>query len=193
MKKIFIPLLLSAFTILNMTVMATQPYDSIKQVDYQPYFLPNSWQVLSELNSVKGSVFVDVNSDQNAASRYIAQNVGDNVQVYAISTWDDFGSYQTFLSNVIQEETTDIITPIRMGSEEASFSLNIIADVVYLNTSDSDSLSYDLGLWLSHLSPTGVIVGDNWNYPDIEFAIACAAINYGLSITTSGTFWVLQR
>ncbi len=191
MQKFFATLFLSASILINAPAMAVQPYDSIIQLDYQPYFLPNSWQVLNVFNSVAGTVFIDVNSNDNGASRYIAQNVSNDVQVYAISTWDTSGSFQTFLSNVIQEGTTEIIT--RMSSEEASFALNVLADAIYVNTSDADTLFNDIGLWYPHLTETGVIIGDNWNFPDVALAVAQAASYFNLSISTNGTLWYLFK
>lgn len=193
MNKFLITLSMSIFTILTMPAVAQEPYDSIKQIDYQPYYLPNSYMVLNQFNALEGTVFVDVNSEQNGASRYMGSNVADGVKVYAISTWDSLGSYQTFLSNVIQENASSAIIPVRMASDEASYALNIVADVVYLNTSNAENLNQDIGLWFTHLTSTGVIVGDNWNFPEVAYAVASAALNYSLTISVSGTFWTLHR
>lgn len=191
MKKIFSTLFLS--TIICSNISAVQPYDSVRTIPYEPYYLPNSWVVLNQFNNREGTVFVDVGSTQNGASRYIAQNVGDGVNVYAISPWSDLGSFQQFLSNVIQENTTERIIPLRMDSNEASDSLNIIADIIYLNSDDPDTLHNNIILWSSHLSTNGAIVGDNWNFLAIELAVITAANNLGLTLANDGTLWILHR
>jgi hypothetical protein len=169
-----------------------QPYTTVVTVPYVPYFLPNAWEVLGTFTSINGSVFVDVNSKDGAAARFIAGNGPAGIVVYNISSWNGLGNYQQFLSNVIQENSTSIV-PIRMASVEAAVGLNVVADQVYLNTSDPRILINDITVWVPHLSSVGVISGDNWNIPEIALAVAQAAENLGLSVATFGTFWTLSK
>jgi hypothetical protein len=137
-------------------------------------------------------VFVDVNSENGAAARFIAANAPAGTVVYNFSSWHGLGEYQQFLSNVIQENSTSII-PIRMSSEEAANGLNVVADLIYLNASDPFALGQDISFWAMHLSDVGSISGDNWNIPEIALAVAQAAQNLGLTISMAGTFWTLSQ
>ncbi len=192
MKKIFVSLCMLLVSYTNYG-SSTQPFDSIVTLPYEPYFLPNDWQVLNTLNELSGTVFIDVSSKQGAAARYIAQASADGVAVYSINEWRGMSEFQRFLSNVIQEGRSDKVIPFRMSSADAADALNVTAQVIYLNASDRCTLFEDILRWFAHLSPNGKICGDYWNIHDIESAVVEAATELNLQVTVSGTFWTLQR
>jgi hypothetical protein len=170
-----------------------EPYASIRLVPYEPYFLPNSFLVSNEFAARSGAIFIDVRSEKGAAARYMAQNGGDSIKVYSVDEWDGWGEYQKFLSNVVQENNSDKVISFRLCSDEGAFAINAVADLIYLNTDDADTLADDICLWISHLQLTGAICGDNWNVPAIEYAVVKSGFELGYTVSVSGTFWVLHR
>lgn len=184
--------LLPAF-IASAACWAGQPYDSIKTVPYQPYFLPNAYLVGNLLNARAGTTFVDAGSEHGGAARYIAQNTDSSVSVYSVCSWSMKGSYQQFLSDVLAEGNQDRITSLRFSKDEAPEALGISADIIYLNTSDSYTIENDIFQWFPRLTLQGAICGDNWNNNDVALAVMTAVNDLELSLDISGSFWSIHR
>lgn len=183
-----------AFLMLTTTAAwAVQPYDTIRQLPYEPYYLHNAWLVTNAMTSRSGTVFIDGGSASGGAARYMAQNTDGSVAIYSIDPWLIPGSYQLFLSNVIQENNTDKITPLRLSSKEAAEGTQIIADVIYLNGTNNYILGQQIVQWFSHLSSNGAICGDGWNFQDTSLAVTKSADKLGLTIEVNGTFWIVHR
>lgn len=53
------------------TLTAAEPYDSLRQVSYEPYFFENSWILLNKVTAQSTKVFVDVDSPNGMAARVI--------------------------------------------------------------------------------------------------------------------------
>ncbi len=173
-----------------------QPYTNIRSTSYSPYFFDNAYILGSLITDNSVSTFIDVGSHAGGAARYVAQNY-PNVINYSVNLWQncDYSQknlFQRFLSNVIQENTASIITPIRMASSEAARALNIIADLVYLG-SPANVLSSDIQLWFAHLSSNGTVCGQDWDDPAVETSVSKAASTLGCSVNTNGTFWYIQK
>ena len=103
---------------------AAEPYDLIRILPDEPYFVENGWILLDIVNATNTALFLDVDSPNGEASRFIASNtvVSNNVgvSVFAINPWKSEEAYHRFLSNVRQEGLEDRITALRMTSAEAA-------------------------------------------------------------------------
>jgi len=173
-----------------------QPYTNVRNLSYVPYFLENAYLLSNAINTTSGSVFIDVGSQDGAAARWVAQNYA-NVTNYAVNAWWSCDSsqknlFQKFLSNVIQENTANIIVPIRMSSTEGAKALSIVADVIYLESS-SQNLSADILCWFNHLSTNGILCGNDWSDPFVEASVSQAAIKLGYQVNSNGDFWSIQK
>ena len=58
----------------------------------------------------------------------------------SVNKWSEDGSYHQFLSNVRQEGIEGNITALRMSSAEASNVLEVAADMIFLDASNSEAL-----------------------------------------------------
>jgi hypothetical protein len=196
-KKTFGSALLACLLMSSSSINADpQPYTDIHVLPYVPYYVPDGYLLIDKINSVLATVFIEVGSHDGSAARFLAQNTSELV-IYALSSWLSYDPsekylFQKFLSNVIQENATERIIPIRMASYEGAKALNVIADVIYIN-SPSENLSADILAWFSHLSSTGVICGTDWQDPMIELAVSHAAVQLGCVVMSNGNFWSIER
>lgn len=175
-----------------------EPYASVRNLPYQPYYIENGYLLFNLINSRSAAVVIDVGSVDGGAARYIAQNAPETItQIYAVQDWGKSEQvrfpYQQFLSNVKQENTTNLIIPIRMSSQEAATGLSVIADVIFFNATFQDAVDEDILAWSSHLTANGVICGNNWNDPTVEMGVTQAAASLNLILNISGDFWSLTR
>lgn len=83
--------------------------------------------------------------------------------------------YQQFLSNIIHQEMTDIITPFPIDSHNGLLFLkknNIQADLIYVDGAhDYDSVCQDLVGAAQILKPGGWILGDDYMHPPVRRAV----------------------
>ncbi len=198
MLKVFKPLLLSMALASSCTLLAAnpQPYASIHTLPETPYYLADGYILLNLIQTNAANIFVDVGSHEGAAARYIAQNTAAGFQVYSVDLWHagnaHDNTFQQFLSNVVQENTANTIVPLRMGSLEAARVTNVLADAIFLGSSDS-SLQQEIIAWSSHLSAIGFISGLNWSNSDVQVAVTQAAQQLGLFLHVNDNLWSLQR
>lgn len=175
-------------------LFAIEPYDSVRLVSYEPYFFENSWILLNKVNSQGATVFIDVESPEGEAARFIAANTSDSTKVYNINSWEgnDY-SFQKFLSNVAQESLSERVIPLRMNSKEAGTVTNLISEIVYIDSQDISSINDKILTWVTHLSEHGVIAGNKWEWPEVELAVVNAAVSLNLILSTDANFWFLQK
>lgn len=171
-----------------------EPYASIRGVAYEPYYLQDSWILLGKVNALDAAVFIDVESRSGEAARFIGANTAEEVNVYCINSWkENDHQFQTFLSNVIHEDAAERVIPIRMSSNEAAAALNLIADVIYIDCNDIDAIPEKIMDWVTHLSENGVIAGNRWEWPEVEYAVVNAVGSLNLTLSINGNYWFLQK
>lgn len=193
MRQFFLNACLAAALAGGSLLYAAEPYDSIRLVSYEPYFFENSWILLNAVNSQNASVFIDVESSEGMAARFIAANTSE-VHVYNINTWNENEhQFQQFLSNVVEENTQESITPIRMSSREASNALNLISELIYIDSTQSEAVYDKILSWVTHLTQNGVIAGNHWEWHEVELAVVQAAGDLGLTLNIDGNFWFLRK
>lgn len=194
MKRYRALLCLAAVLASGSFLSANEPYDSIRLVSYQPYFIEDGWILLDKVNAQGTTVFIDVESPEGAASRFIAANTSEAPTIYSIHSWsDNQHQFQKFLSNVIQENQTERIVPIRMSSSEAGACLNLVSEVVYIDCTDVASVNEKILAWVAHLSEHGLIAGNKWEWPEVDLAVVNAANELNLSLTVNGGYWFLKK
>lgn len=177
----------------------SQPYDSINTLPIIYYYVPDGYILSSLATNNSSQVIVDVESTDGGVARYLAQqNIPSVTTIYSVSLWPagdppEYDRYQRFLSNVIQEGTTEVIVPLRMSSAEAASALNINADLIYFGSFDSNTLYAEITQWIANLSDTGVLCGNNWNENAIKVAVVKAANDYNLNLGLADNVWYLKK
>ncbi len=159
-----------------------------------PYYFENGYILLNKVNAQETTVFIDVESSEGMAARYISANTSESVKVFNINSWSESEhQYQKFLSNVIQENQGDRINSIRMSSREASNALNLVSELIYIDCENTDTVYEKILAWVSHLSQNGVIAGNRWEWHEVELAVVYAVVDLGLTLNIDGNFWFLKK
>lgn len=178
-----------------------EPYESTRNLPQTPFFVQDGYIYYSLINSRNAAVVVDVESEDGAVARFIAQqanNLPSLQKIYSVSGW--LGSpaqkhqFQRFLSNVKQENTADKIIPIRMTSQEAAISLHITADFISLvGANDGNTIYKDILAWYPHLSSTGIICGNNWYDNSVQSGVTKAAEILDLVLNINNNVWYFVK
>jgi hypothetical protein len=179
-----------------------QPFASIQNLPSTPYFVQDAYVFYSLINAQNAAVIVDVESQDGGVARYVAQQVTtlpSVKEIYSVSAWHSPDRsqkhlFQRFLSNVIQENTAQLITPIRMSSHEAAESLNVQADFISLvGGNDQQTIYNDILAWYPHLSDIGVMCGNNWNETSVQVGVTRAASVLDLTVQVNGNVWYFVK
>lgn len=179
-----------------------QPYTYIQTMPYTPYFVQDAYLLYSFVQNNSSGVIVDVGSHDGGVARYLAQQASALTsirEVYSISPWYSADPsqkhlYQRFLSNVVQENTASLITPIRMYSLEAAESFNHQADLIFVTGgNDNVGVYNDIIAWYPHLSSTGILCGNNWNEPSVQMGVTRAAAALEVTVKLADNVWYFQR
>jgi hypothetical protein len=179
-----------------------QPYASIHNLPQTPYFVQDAYIIYSLVNTHNAAVVIDVESQDGGVARYLAQqanNLTSLKQIYSVNMWQSSDRtqkqlFQRFLSNVILENTTQLIIPVRMTSHEAAESLNVQADLINLvGANDQVTIYNDILGWYPHLSDTGVICGNNWNEHSVQIGVTKAATILDVTVQISDNVWYFVK
>ncbi len=206
MRKIFI-LFLSLSAVLQADL--PPPYDKVDLLPFNPhgwYQNGDSLEPLIKNNHVK--VIIEVGSWLGASTRHIAKTLPEDGIVYAVDHWmgspnednspyDIANLYQQFLSNVIHENLTHKIVPLRMSSLEAASTLKIRPDLIYIDaTHDYENVRADLIHWFPFVKGHGILCGDDYNWGEdlsVKRAVDTFALENNLTVHTNGWFWRLEE
>jgi hypothetical protein len=176
-----------------------EPYNSVQILPIIYHYVPDGYVLSSLATDNSSSVIVDVESEDGAVARYLAQqNIPTVTKVYSVSLWPagdppEYDRYQRFLSNVIQEGTAEVVVPLRMSSAEAAAALNVNADLIYFGSFDSNTLYEEITHWIANLSDNGVLCGNNWNENAIKVAVVNAANDFNLNLGLNSNVWYLKK
>lgn len=208
-KLLFCLILLNIFISEDSYATLPPPYDTVDLLPYNPqgwYFGEKTMEWLIKSNNVK--VVVEVGSWFGLSTCHIARTIPEGGVVYAVDHW--LGSpheihnrfvlanlYRQFLSNVIHENLTDKIIPVRMSSEEAAKTLNVKPDLVYIDAShDFNSVCQDLALWYPFVKGHGILCGDDYLFGrtlPVKAAVDLFAQTNNLIVHEDGWFWYLEE
>lgn len=197
-------ILLAGMLLANVAIYADlpQPYSSIRSLPATPYYVQDGWTFYNLIQTNNAAVVVDIESQDGGVARYIAQQASSLpslTTVYSINAWTSSDHsqkhlFQRFLSNVIHENTAELIVPIRMNSSDAASGLNLQADFISLvGGNDSNTIYRDILAWYPHLNDNGIIGGDNWNETSVEVGVTNAAAALDVSLKINGNVWYFQK
>ena len=185
------------------------PYNTVDLMPFNPqggYSNAIPLRKLIKERNVK--TVIEVGSWLGLSTRDIAKTIPDDGIVYAIDHWlgspnednspfDIENLYRQFLSNVIHEDLTHKIIPLRMSSIEAAWSLDIHPDLIYLDaTHDFYSVYQDLTLWFPFVQGHGVLCGDDylWGHDlPVQRAVHLFAHQRNLIVHANEWFWYLEE
>lgn len=179
-----------------------QPFTHIKNLPQTPYFVQDAYVFYSLINDHKAAVIMDVESQDGGVARYVAQQVSNLPsvkEIYSVNLWQSQDRsqkhlFQRFLSNIIHENTAQLITPIRMSSSEAAEALNIQADFISLvGANDQDTIYRDILAWYPHLSDNGIMCGNNWNESSVQGGVTKAASTLDLTVLLNDNVWYFLK
>ena len=191
------------------------PYDSIEVLPYNPqgwYINGPSMEWLIRRGNVK--IIIEVGSWLGLSTRHLAKTIPEDGIVYAVDHWkgspnEDNSSfdipnlYRQFLSNVIHENLTHKIVPVRMSSLEASQTLKVKPDLIYLDaTHDFTNVMLDLIIWFPLVKGHGTMCGDDYFWADdpskgggpVKRAVDTFARENNLTVRHDGKWmWYLEE
>lgn len=204
MKKYFGKIFMSGAILAGASLYADmpQPYVSIHNLPQTPYFVQDGYIFYNLANTHNVAVVIDVESQDGGLARYLAQqanNLPSLKQIYSVNMWQSNDRsqkqlFRRFLSNVIQENTTQLIIPIRMSSHEAAESLNVKADLIgVVGANDQQTIYNDILGWYPHLSDTGVMCGNNWYEPSVQIGVTKAAMMLDAHVQVNNNVWYLVK
>jgi predicted O-methyltransferase YrrM len=174
----------------------TEPYCSTKILplldhgwnDHAPWFKRIfDAEVAAGRGAIRTVVEVGTWFGRNTAA--LAKLVGPTGRVFGVDTWKGSsehqpGSYahhrnlpylrQQFLSNMVQWEVSDRVTPMSMTSCKAASTLEdgVEPDLVFIDGAhDKASVKADLEAWYPKLAPNGILCGDLWSWESVRGAI----------------------
>lgn len=203
MKKCLKNLLVASALWANLSLYADiQPYASIQNLPQTPYFVQDAYTYYSLIMGNGASVIIDVESADGGVARYVAQqaaNLPMVTEIYSVNAWQSPDRsqkhlYQRFLSNVNQEMTTQLITPIRMSSQEGAESLKVTADFIsVVGGNDSITIYNDILSWYPHLSDKGIICGNNWLDSSVQVGVTKASASLDVKLHVNNNVWYFQK
>ena len=185
------------------------PYDTVDVMTYNPqgwYRNGPSMEWLIRRANVK--VVIEVGSWLGLSTRHIARTIPEDGVVYAVDHWegspnednsmfDMANLYRQFLSNVIYENLTHKIIPMKMSSMEAARTLKIKPDLIYIDaTHEFSNVMLDLILWFPFVKGHGVLCGDDyyWGHDwPVKRAVDTFARENNLIVHDDGWLWYLEE
>jgi Methyltransferase domain len=139
---------------------------------------------------------------------FISDKISEDGIIYAVDHWQGSSEHkvpgspdlallptlhQQFLSNVIYQNATDKIVPVKMDSLSAAktfHQLGIQADLIYIDAShEYENVIKDLQAWFPILNKGGLLCGDDWHWGGVRQAVIEFGNSKGLKIYDEGNFW----
>jgi len=211
MKKLFFLIIFFCVTCLFADEDISQLPPPYNQVHLMSYNL-QGWYADCNRHAIKNFIktrnimtIVEVGSWLGLSTHHMAKLLPQGGKVYAIDTWEGSPEHQgnpildtlydQFLSNVIHAHLTDKIIPVRMDSITASQTLNVIADLIYIDANHSYECCYaDCNAWFSHVKSRGILCGDDWGWPGVKQAVQQFTQENNLQVHVEGeVFWWLIK
>jgi len=152
----------------------------------------NEQQLEDALGDTKAKTVIEIGSGVGNTTIFLADLLGKNGKLYAVDTWYSRNSqlYQQFLSNVSAAKKHTAVVPMRMTHLEAIQSLNVKADLIFINLSmDMDGLAKAIRAWVPHLVPGGVLCGIGASDNSIRTNVDRVAQELGMTLVVDGNFW----
>lgn len=207
--KIFLSILMILINGITRSASIPEPYASIIDlpVDMQGWFSNENKKNLESLIKIyKPKTIIELGTWLGTSAIFMASIMPEDCKLYCIDDWTADSDvailntpgldvkikilYQQFLSNVKHHGLCHKIVPMRMKTLEAARSLNIKADLIYVDAShDENSVYADVTSWLPHLKKGGIMCGDDWNHFGISAAVNRVSSELGKKLKVDGNFW----
>jgi predicted O-methyltransferase YrrM len=146
------------------------------------------------------ATIIEVGSWMGDSSAWFAGRVPSGT-VYCVDSWagpidnDQYrlsNIYQQFLSNMKHRGLTNV-TPVRMKSIEAAMSLELMADMIYIDADHSAVGAFeDIMMWSTHMKSGGLLCGDDYSWYTVQDAVHRAAEMLGKRVCHGPEFWYFQ-
>lgn len=214
MKKT-VTYVLSCFLFLGLSIGNTieledlpSPYNTVKLMPYRHHGWHANHGSLSHLiNTFNVQTIIEVGSWMGVSTLDMANMLPSNGKIYAVDTWDGSPNethdpemlrtlYDQFLSNVIHQNQTHKIIPIRLESTVAAKEIGVIPDLIYIDATHTYEANYaDLNAWFPLVQGHGILCGDDlqWGDKGVERAVYQFAKEKNLTVHTNGWFWWLKE
>ncbi len=182
-----------------------EPYYSLVELPFNPCDICRPKEPLKKLISAcKPKIIVELGSWLGVSTCLMAALLPETGKVYAVDHWfgpkgwenrSDFAHvlptlYQGFLSNVKHLGFCHKIVPVRMTTVEASKALNVVPDLIYVDTDhEEEDVTRDILAWHPKLAPGGVMCGDDFNIPGVRKAVLNTAMELGQLVCFDDVLW----
>ena len=206
--------LLLAFSILQINCSNESlpaPYNALNEIlplDLHGWFGQSNQHMLTQfIKTYSPKVIIEVGVWCGKSATYMAQIMPENCVLYAVDHFrvdSEYSHpsrpvevsnrvarlYEQFISNVIHLKLTNKIIPIKMNSLDAANTLNIQADLIYIDAShEEEDVFNDVCAWSKKLNPQGIICGDDYDAPAVKHGVDRAAQLLEIKIKNNGGFW----
>jgi len=187
-----------------------EPYASINTLPFYMlgFFSPENQKKLEHfIKTYEPKTIVELGCWMGTTTSFMALLMPKDSKIYSIDYFDDSIDpylkaredlskkttelYQQFLSNMRHYQLCNKVIPVKMGTIEAANSLNIKADLIYIDASMEEELVFkDIMAWYPKLNKQGILCGNNWLWcTGIQNGVTRAAQELGRKIIVEQNFW----
>ena len=210
-KSICFLLFLSNLQVNSSNKNLPDPYNSLSEIlplDLHGWFREENKLMLTNfIKNTSPKIIVEVGVWCGKSSAYMAQIMPNDCKLYAVDHFKVNSEYshmqpeiaaraarlyEQFLSNMIHLKSTNKIIPIKMDSLDAANTLDIQADIIYIDGSHKEEDVFnDVCAWSKKLKDNGIICGDDYDAPYVQCGVDRAAQALGLVVKSYGCFWYI--
>jgi predicted O-methyltransferase YrrM len=213
--------MLKKYTILLLLIINSQidcsnpklptPYNTLNEIlpfDLHGWFRESNQRMLTNfIKTYSPKIIIEVGVWCGKSAAYMAQIMPNNCMLYAVDHFKvdseyslmtpDIAAraarlYEQFLSNIIHLQLTDKIIPIRMNSLDAANTLEVLADIIYIDGShEEEDVFNDVCAWTKKLNSNGIICGDDYDAPYVKRGVDKAAQLLGFTVLSDTCFWYI--
>jgi predicted O-methyltransferase YrrM len=188
------------------------PYNTLNEIlslDLHGWFREQNQHMLTHfIKTFSPKIIIEVGVWCGKSAAYMAQIMSENCILYAVDHFKVDSEYslhsdptvatrakqlyEQFLSNMIHLNLTEKIIPIRMNSLDAAHTLEVQADLIYIDGShEEEDVFNDVCAWSKKLNPHGIICGDDYDAPYVQRGVDRAAQKLGLTVKSNACFWYI--
>lgn len=185
------------------------PYNSIDvlPLDMHGWFADVNRRYLEHfIKTYNPQIIVELGSWLGKSCIFMGKISSATARVYAVDNWtaiDDASIqgdsvakaklatlYQQFLSNVIHNELTEKIVPIRMNTLQAAAEFEMAIDLIYVDAShDEQNVYNDIMAWYPKLKIGGIMCGDDYDAKSVQRAVKRANVILQCDLKHEASFW----
>jgi hypothetical protein len=139
------------------------------------------------------SVLLCIDTWDGGSEPWVDKNIRQKMQIrYGRST-----AYDQFLANIIAANLTRYVLPYATTSSFAAYFLldkKIFPQIIYLDSGHLDGETYiEMELYWLLLQPGGILLGDDWSWPNVRCDILRFVYNNKVNLTLLGNTWFIKK